>query len=89
MKGSPELAQIAFVQEVAHRISSIFTRSRVQTLTVTDTACRTRHLPMFPVTSRLGSRRIPILILAVQPPFLAMVEGESALARSQVSVRDS
>ena len=88
MKGSPELAQIAFVQEVAHRIS-IFTRSRVQTLTATDTACRAWHLPMFPVTSRLGSRRIPILILAIQPPFLAMVEGESALARSQVSVRDS
>jgi hypothetical protein len=51
-----ELARIAFMQEAAHRISSMFMHSQVQTLTSTDTACRARHLPMVPATSRLGAR---------------------------------
>ncbi len=83
------LARIAFVQEVAHRISSIFIRSQVHTLTITDTACRARHLSMVSATSRLGARRPTTLISAVQSRFLAMLQGESALASSQVSARDS
>ena len=71
------LARIAFVQEVAHRISSVLTHLQVQTLTITDTACRAKHLPMFPATSRLGSRRTTTLISAIQLQCLAIVWTES------------
>lgn len=54
--GSPELARITFVQEDAHRILSIFMHLQVHTLTITDTACRARHLLMVPATSTLGAR---------------------------------
>ncbi len=46
IEGNLELARIAFLQEVAHRISSVSMRSQVHTLTKTNTACRARHLSM-------------------------------------------
>ena len=89
IEGNLELARIAFLQEVAHCISSISMRSQVHTLTKTNTACRARHLSMVSSTSRLGAHQTSTLISAVSSHFLAMLEEESALARSQTSARDS
>ena len=86
--GIAELARIAFVQEVAHRISSIFTPSQMQT--ITEPYGMPSHAPAYGLGDFKARRTMnDNLLSAVPPHLLAMVAGDSALAREQVSARDS